>query len=123
MSIVRTPADPGAAYSKLVRLDNGLVFVAGQVGEGPDGEPVPGGIVPESHQMFVNLKAALAEEGLTLSDVVKATVWLVNPYDVQVFNEIYKSYFAGILPTRACVQACLMGPFNVEIEVIAYDPR
>ena len=126
MTIERISYQPDASgrtppYSKLVRAPGGLVFVAGQVGMGADGEVVPGGIVPETHQMFANLNAVLAEAGLGLEDVVKATVWLTNPFDVTTFNEIYRSYFGETLPTRACVQSGLMGRFNVEIEVVAAE--
>jgi 2-iminobutanoate/2-iminopropanoate deaminase len=106
-------------YSKLVKTAAGLIFVAGQVGMDETGAPVAGGIEAETHRMFANLKAALAAAGLTLADVVKATVWLTSADDIAAFNSIYRGYFGADLPARACVQSGLMGPFNVEIDVIA----
>ena len=106
-------------YSKLVKTAAGLVFVAGQVGMDDTGQPVPGGIEAETHRMFANLKSALAADGLGLADVVKATVWLTSAGDITAFNSIYRDYFGADLPARACVQSGLMGPFKVEIDVIA----
>ena len=65
------------------------------------------------------LKQVLAEAGIGLENVVKATVWLTDPADFNAFNEVYRSYFGGDLPARTCVQSGLMGPFKVEIDVIA----
>ncbi len=126
MNIERIPYEPDRAgrtppYSKIVKT-SGLVFVAGQVGKLPDGRVVDGGIVAETHQMFANLEQALAEADLRLEHVVKATVWLTDAGDFEAFNDVYRSYFGANLPVRACVQSGLMGPFNVEIDVIAVGP-
>jgi 2-iminobutanoate/2-iminopropanoate deaminase len=124
MQIERIAYEPDARgatppYSKLVRTSAGLVFVAGQVGMDASGAPVPGGIVAETHQMFDNLSKALAAADLGLQDVIKATVWLTEADEFSAFNAIYRTYFDGNLPARACVQSGLMGPFRVEIDVIA----
>jgi reactive intermediate/imine deaminase len=110
---------PSAApYSRVVTA-NGFAFVAGQVATDAGGEPVAGGIVAETHQTIINVRAQLRSVGLDLEDVVKVTVWLTDTADFEAFNAVYRSYFGAALPTRACVRADLMGPFRVEIEVTA----
>ena len=107
-------------YSHVVEA-NGLVFVAGQVGNAP-GEryAVKGGIEAETRQMFANLGRLLEAVGLSFADVVKATVYLRNFDDFEAMNGIYREFFPSDMPTRATVGvAALARDFTVEIEVIA----
>jgi 2-iminobutanoate/2-iminopropanoate deaminase len=107
-------------YSHVVEA-NGLVFVAGQVGNAP-GErfAVKGGIEAETRQMFANLGRLLEAVGLGFDDVVKATVYLRNFDDFEAMNAIYREYFPSDMPTRATVGvAALARDFTIEIEVIA----
>ena len=125
MSIERFPAAgtasaDGPPYSHAVRA-NGFVFVAGQVGVDAQGQLVEGGIEAEAHQTIRNARAILRERGLDLADVVKVMVWLADPHDYHAFNAVYRQYFGAALPTRACVRSELMGPYKVEIEVMAAE--
>jgi 2-iminobutanoate/2-iminopropanoate deaminase len=107
-------------YSHVVEA-NGLVFVAGQVGNAP-GEryAVKGGIEAETRQMFANLGKLLEAAGLGFGDVVKATVYLRNFDDFEAMNAIYREFFPSDMPTRATVGvAALARDFTIEIEVIA----
>lgn len=117
------PTGPGARalpFTKAVRA-GGFVFVSGQVPMGADGEIVSGGIVPQTRQTIENIKAVLAETGLGLPDVVKATVWLADARDFWPFNKTYLEYFGDHLPARSCVRSDMMVDCKVEIEVIALD--
>jgi enamine deaminase RidA (YjgF/YER057c/UK114 family) len=80
---------------------------------------VQGGIAAETRQTIENIHTVLQSVGLDLSHVVKATAWLIDAGDYDPFNAIYREYFGAALPTRPCVCAELMGPFRVEIEVVA----
>ncbi len=107
-------------YSHVVEA-NGLVFVAGQVGNAP-GErfAVKGGIEAETRQMFANLGRLLEAAGLGFRDVVKATVYLRNFDDFEAMNAIYREHFPSEMPTRATVGvSALARDFTIEIEVIA----
>lgn len=121
MEIARFPPDTasdGPPYSKAVRA-GGFVFVSGQVGLDPSGRLAEGGIAAETRQTIDNIRTVLAPLGLDLGDVVKVMVWLVDADDYEAFNAVYRDYFGKALPARACVRADLMGPFRVEIEVVA----
>jgi reactive intermediate/imine deaminase len=102
---------------------NGFVFVSGQVALGDDGEVIAGGIVAQTHHCIKSISAILEKAGCTLTDVVKANVWLDDTRDFQAFNRVYASYFQEALPARACVQSALMVDAKVEIEVIALKPQ
>ena len=113
--------EPGPfPFSQVVEA-NGLVFVAGQVGNAPDGHgPVPGGIEAETRQMLDNVGRLLRIVGLDYRDVVKATVYLRDFADFPAMNTIYREYFPAEPPTRATVGVtALAAEYRVEIEVIA----
>jgi 2-iminobutanoate/2-iminopropanoate deaminase len=107
-------------YSHAVSIGN-LLFTSGQIGIIPEtGALATPQVEAQTHQVFQNLKAVLAAAGLTLSHVVKTTVFLTDMADFAAFNEIYGTYFSQNPPARSCVQvAALPAGAKVEIEVIA----
>lgn len=119
------PALPGIEPSTLpfsqVVEANGLVFVAGQVGNAPGGSgPVPGGIEAETRAMLENVGRLLQAVGLDFSDVVKTTVYLVDFTEFARMNTVYREFFPSAAPTRATVGVTrLAAEYRIEIEVIA----
>ena len=70
--------------------------------------------------MLENLKAILTQAGLTLSHVVKTTVFLKDMNDFAAMNEVYVRYFPAAAPARSTVQvAGLPRDALVEIELVA----
>ena len=119
------PALPGiqpskSSYSHVVEA-NGFVFIAGQVGDDhATGEVVPGGIEAQTRAMFANVERCLAAVGLSLADVVKSTVYLVDMDDWAAYNAVFREVFPTDPPTRATVTVNgLVPPFLIEVEVIA----
>ncbi|WP_127571212.1 RidA family protein [Paenibacillus xylaniclasticus] len=109
-------------YSHAVKLGN-LLLTSGQIPLGPDGQLVEGGIEEQTHQVFRNLQAVLEAAGASLSDVVKATVFLKDMNQFATVNEIYASYFGDHKPARSAVEvARLPKDVLVEIELIASTP-
>jgi 2-iminobutanoate/2-iminopropanoate deaminase len=107
-------------FSQVVEA-NGLVFLAGQVGNVPGtGSAVPGGIEAETRQMLENVGRLLRAVGLDYDAVVKATVYLRDFGDFAAMNGVYRQMFPTDPPTRATVGVtALASDFRVEIEVIA----
>jgi 2-iminobutanoate/2-iminopropanoate deaminase len=67
-----------------------------------------------------NCKAVLEKAGLSLKNVVKATVFMTDLGEFAAMNEVYASYFPENPPARSCVQvAALPLGAKIEIEVIA----
>lgn len=109
-------------YSQAVRIGN-LLFTSGQIPLNVQGELVQGGIEEQTHQVFRNLQAVLAEAGSSLSDVVKATVFLKDMEQFVALNTIYATYFGDHKPARSTVEvARLPKDVLVEIELIAAIP-
>ena len=81
---------------------------------------VEGGIREQTRQSLLNVKAILEEAGLTMSDVVKTTVFLADMNDFADMNAVYAEFFAEPYPARSAV-AVKMLPKGalVEIEVVA----
>ena len=107
-------------YSQAIEA-NGMVFVSGQLPVNPaTGEFAEGGIKELTRQSLTNMKNILAEVGLTMDNVVKTTVFLVDMADFAAMNEVYASFFEGVAPARSAVAVKTL-PKNalVEIECIA----
>lgn len=118
---IATNAAPAAIgpYSQAIALGN-LIFTSGQIPLAADGQLVEGGIAEQTHQVFRNLQAVLAEAGASFQDVVKATVFLKDMNQFSTVNEIYASYFGDHKPARSTVEvARLPKDVFVEIELIA----
>ena len=120
--IIATDRAPRAIgpYSQAVRTGD-LVFASGQIPIDPGtGEFVPGGIAEQTEQVLSNLTAVFAAAGVTMSQVVKTTVFLVDMDDFTAMNEVYGRFFSVEPPARATVQAArLPRDARVEIEAIA----
>ena len=106
-------------FSQVVEA-NGLVFLAGQVGDVPGEGMVPGGIEAETRQMLDNVGHLLHAVGLDYPDVVKTTVYLRDFDEFAAMNSVYREYFPTEPPTRATVGVTrLASDYRIEIEVIA----
>ena len=120
--IIATKNAPAAIgpYSQAVQVGN-MLFASGQLGLDPATGQFPEGAVKEqTEQAFKNVKAILAEAGLTMDNVVKTTVFLADMGDFTAMNEVYAAQFEGTFPARSAVAVKTL-PKNalVEIEVIA----
>jgi len=68
-----------------------------------------------------NLKLLLESEGLTLSNVVKTTVFMVDLAEFPQVNEVYAQFFTENFPARSTIQvAALPMGARVEIEAVAH---
>jgi len=110
-------------YSQAVEA-GGFVFCSGQIPIDPrSGRLVESGIGEATRQVMKNLSAVLDEAGLSLQDVVKTTIYLVNLDDFATVNEIYGSFFDGAFPARSTVQvAALPKGVPIELEAVAVRP-
>jgi enamine deaminase RidA (YjgF/YER057c/UK114 family) len=60
-----------------------MVFLAGQLGTGPGGKVVAGGVVAQFEQALANLLTALAAAGGQPADLVSLTIYLTDVEDYQ----------------------------------------
>ena len=109
------------SLSRAIRAGD-FVFLTGQIPL-EDGAPmVTGSIEEQTRAVLEDIKKTLAEADCTLSDVVKAMVWLTDRADFPGFNEVYGAYFSEQPPTRSAVVSDLLVDVRVEVEVVAYKP-
>ncbi|SDB67068.1 2-iminobutanoate/2-iminopropanoate deaminase [Flavobacteriaceae bacterium MAR_2010_188] len=113
------PKKINAPFSDAVEA-NGFLFLSGQIGmDHKTRILVEGGIKAETEQAIKNIEEVLKIHGLTLDNVVKATVILKNIEEFAQFNEIYIKHFDR-KPARTTFAASgLAANASVEIEVIA----
>jgi enamine deaminase RidA (YjgF/YER057c/UK114 family) len=88
-------------------------------GRDDDGYP-PGDVKAQTRLCIARLKATLAAAGLTLDDVVEATVYLTDVRHFADMNEIYRELVPQPRPSRTTIGTALMSPDAlVEIMFIA----
>ena len=122
MKVISTTKAPAAIgpYSQAIKVGN-LVYTSGQIPIDPaTGVFVEGGIKEQTRQSLTNIKAILEEAGLTLSNVVKTTVFLADMNDFADMNAVYAEFFTKPYPARSAVAVkTLPKGALVEIEVVA----
>ena len=120
--VINSPnaASPAGAYSQAIAHGN-IIFTAGQIAKTADGTShTSDSIQIQTKVCLENIKSILSEEGLTLSDVLKTTVFLENIDDFDEMNATYAEYFSINPPARSAFEVCrLPGGAKIEIEAIA----
>jgi 2-iminobutanoate/2-iminopropanoate deaminase len=121
-TVIATSAAPAAIgpYSQAIRVGDTL-FTSGQIPIDPaTGNLVEGAITEQTTQVFLNLKAVLAEAGVDFGHVVKTTVFLKSMGDFAAMNAVYATYFTDAPPARSTVQVVALPKDSlVEIECVA----
>ena len=121
-TIISTANAPAAIgpYSQASDLGN-LVITSGQLPIDIATGAFPEGIEAQTRQSLNNVKAILAEAGLTMDSVVKTTVFLSDMNNFAAMNGVYAEFFSeGKYPARSAVEvARLPKDALVEIEAIA----
>ena len=110
-------------YSQAVEVD-GWLYTSGQIALDPaTGEMVEGGFEAQARQVLANLRAVLASAGCTFSNVVKATVYVIDLADFPKLNTLYGEVMGDHRPARSTVQvAALPKGALVEIDLVAKRP-
>lgn len=120
--VISTQDAPEAvgAYSQATTNGN-ILFTAGQIPMTPDGDLLDDeDIAVQTRQSLENVKGILEEEGLTMQNVLKVTVFMDDIEDFDEMNDSYKEYFQDNPPARSAVEvANLPKGVGVEIEAIA----
>lgn len=118
-NVPNVPAAVGP-YSQAVK-HGGLLFCSGQIPINPAAGKIEAADVEgQARQVFANISALLASQGLAMTDVIKATVFLQSMADFPKVNPLYEAAFGGHKPARSTVAVAGL-PLGalIEIEVIA----
>ena len=111
---------PIGPYSQAIEM-NGFIFCSGQIPLDPKSGQIVGQTVSEqAEQVMANIKAVLKSADLTLSNIVKTTIFLTDMADFQGVNEVYGKHMGLTKPARSTVSVQgLPRGVKVEIEVLA----
>ena len=125
LQTVHTEHAPAAIgpYSQGV-IANGFLFTAGQIALDPaTAQVIVGDVVAQTERVFMNLAAILDAAGASWTDVVKATVFLMDMGDFPRVNEVYGRVMGAARPARSTVQVSgLPRGVLVEIDLVAVAP-
>jgi 2-iminobutanoate/2-iminopropanoate deaminase len=110
-------ARPLGPYTPVVRAGPWLI-VSGQIGA-RDGALVAGGVVAQAEQALTNLAQLLGDEGASLSQVVKTTVFMADIDDYKAINDVYAAAFGDHRPARSAVAVAGL-PLGAAVEIEAW---
>lgn len=110
---------PIGPYSQAIKTGN-FIFLSGQLGIDSAGN-LKQGIQEQTHQIFSNISAILAQVNSSIDSIIKTTIYLININDFAQVNEIYQSYFQQPYPARTTIEvSSLPKSALVEIDAIAF---
>ena len=109
-------------YSQAIRIGE-FLYTSGQIALNPENmEMINGAIEEETEWVLKNLEAILKADGMSLTHVIKTTVYLTDLGEFARMNQVYEKFFGETKPARACVQvAALPKEAKVEIDAIAHS--
>ena len=100
-----------------------FIFVSGQVAKDADGNMISGTIEEETRGTIDAIARILAEDGATLSDVVRVTTYLEDARDFGRYNRVFGEHFRDAVLARTTVEARAVISTKIEMDAIAYKPR
>jgi reactive intermediate/imine deaminase len=118
-SIQRHPHPAGLPLSRAVQV-GGFLFLSGQLAVDGQGNLVGDDIESQTRVVLEQIAQSLQSLGASMSQVVKATVWLADMKDFPAFNAEYRRHFPEGFPVRSTVEARPFKDALVEIEVQAW---
>ncbi|WP_339109891.1 RidA family protein [Thioclava sp. GXIMD4216] len=108
-----TRLEPGPRMSEAV-IYNGLVWLAGQVGEGAT-------VAAQTADMLARVETLLGQSGSSKSRILSAQIWLADMADFADMNAVWDAWIdPEHPPARACGEARLATEeYRVEILILA----
>jgi 2-iminobutanoate/2-iminopropanoate deaminase len=116
--IIQIPGAPApiGPYSQAI-LINGVLYVSGQIPLNPmNGSLEVDSVETATNRVLLNIKSLVEEAGMSLSNIVKCSIFLKNMDDFSIVNSVYATYFSENPPARETVQVAKL-PLDVPIEI------
>lgn len=122
---VKNGAQKLGSYSHGYSIEIGdakIIFTTGQIALDKNGQVVaPGDIEKQTEFVFESLQRILEEDGASLDDVVKATIFVTDINDFSKISPIRNKYFKNSEPASTLVEVSKLvkAGCKIEVEVIA----
>ena len=116
--IIQIPGAPApiGPYSQAI-LIKGVLYVSGQIPLNPmNGILEVDSVETATNRVLLNIKSLVEEAGMSLSNIVKCSIFLKNMDDFSIVNSVYATYFSENPPARETVQVAKL-PLDVPIEI------
>ncbi len=114
--------NPNLPFHPAVRAGD-FIFVSGQVAKDASGNMISGTIEEETRGTIEAIRRILAEEGASLSDIVRVTTYLGDARDFGRYNRVFGELFGNAVLARTTVEARAVIDTKIEMDAIAYKPR
>ena len=106
-------------FSDAVRVGQTL-YLAGRIGLDAATNKPPAEVAAEVRTVMDQIKAVLAQEGMTMDDLVTVTVYCTDLSLYGTFNDVYRTYFTKGFPARAFIgSGPLLAGGRFEVQGIA----
>jgi reactive intermediate/imine deaminase len=117
--VIRYATPLPAPLSKAVKA-GGFLFLSGVLPMDAEANIVGADIQAQTRTVLERIALTLSDVGASMSDVVRATIWLSDLNHFAAFNAEYSKHFQDALPARSTVQAVLYKGALIEVEVQAW---
>ena len=124
----KRPINPGSIRKPFASYSHGLLvppgatmlYASGQLGVGPD-DHVPADVEAQCVLCFENIRAILADAGMTFSDVVRFTGFVTDRSSFPIYGAVRSRYVRGdaFASTLVVVAGFTRAEFKVEVEITA----
>ena len=106
-------------FDDAVRVGNTL-YLAGRIGLDPTTGKPPADAAAEVRNVMDQIKSVLAQEGMTMDDLVSVQVFCTDLSLYGTFNDVYRTYFTKGFPARAFLgTGSLLAGGRFEVQGIA----
>jgi enamine deaminase RidA (YjgF/YER057c/UK114 family) len=115
-----SPFEHQGGFSRAV-VDGDFCFVAGTAGYDYATMKIPAGVAAQARNALRTIAGVLGDAGFALSDIVRATYYIVDRSDADAVLAVCGEYLRDVRPaaTILVVAGLLRAEMKVEIEVTA----
>ncbi len=103
-----------------------FAFVSGQVGVDSKTGRSAAGVKEQTKQVLTNMRNLIEENGYSMNQIAKTTIFLTDIDDFAAMNEVYETFFEAPRPARSTVAVKELpkvgtNPLKVEIEAVIFN--
>lgn len=113
--------NPNLPFHPAVRAGD-FIFVSGQVPKDENNNMISGTIEEETLATLKTIARVIADEGATLSDVVRITTYLEDTRDFGRYNKAFLEGIGDAVLARTTVEAKAVINTKIEMDAVVYKP-